>query len=110
MKPTVISRVVVLGFVSLQLLGCTWVPLTDGGQGVRVLAAGAVSGCEKVRTVNAQTTDRVWIFARTDRKVDEELVALARNEAALANGNAVVATGPRDNGRQSFEIYRCVDR
>jgi hypothetical protein len=49
----------------------------------------------------------VLIFARTQRKVHEELESLARNEAATMGGNAVAPTGEPAEGRQSFDVYRC---
>lgn len=110
MKPAEITRAFVVGCLTVHVLGCTWVPVTDGGRGVRVLTMSAAADCEKLRTINAQTADRVWIFARTERKVREELLALAQNEAALTDGNAIAATSPREDGRQSFEIYRCPSR
>ena len=94
--------------VSLPTLGCTWVPLTDEGGMVRVLQASAVTECRKISTVKTTTSDRI-IFARSERKVREELEALARNDAAEAGGNAIVPSTAVAKGRQSFDIYRCPD-
>jgi hypothetical protein len=98
---------VVLGGLGVLTLGCSWVPLTDAGRGVRVLEANAAADCQKVSTVDSKTADRVVVFSRTDRKMREELESLARNEAAEDGGNAIVPLGPMENGRQSFAIYRC---
>ena len=97
----------VLGAASLA---CNWVPLSEGGEGVRVAQASELRGCESVGRTNAQTTDRVVIFARSDEKIEQELESLARNEAALMGGNAIAAAGPIADGRQSFEVYRCAKR
>ena len=88
-------------------LGCNWVPLTSEGENVRVLQASAVSDCQKVGKVSSKTSDRILIFARTDRKIREELESLARNEAVDLNGDAIVPIGTEADGRQSFEVYRC---
>jgi hypothetical protein len=89
------------------LSACTWVRLTEQGKGVRIVQASEVETCRKVGHATAQTTDRFAIFARTDRKIDEEIAFLARNEAARMGGNAIVPSGARSDGRQAFEVYRC---
>jgi hypothetical protein len=93
--------------IVLSTLSCTWVPLTDEGQSVRVLRAEATADCEKVGRIGSQTADRVVIFARSDQKVREELESLARNEANGLGGDAIVPIGTATNGRQSFDVYRC---
>ena len=93
--------------ILVSALGCNWVPLTSEGEHVRVLQARAVTDCQSVGKVTSKTSDRVIIFARSDRKVREELESLARNEAVGLNGNAIVPIGTEINGRQSFEVYRC---
>lgn len=102
-----ISKRTILAAIAASVLGCTWVPLTDAGRSVRTLPASAVAGCEKVGTTRSKTSDRVVIFARTERKVREELESLARNEAADVGGNAIVPIDAVVDGRQSFDIYRC---
>jgi len=92
------------------LFACNWVPLTDAGEAVRVAKPAELRGCASIGRTNAQTTDRVLIFARGDEKIQQELEALARNEAALMGGDAVAAAGPIEKGRQSFEVYRCSKR
>ena len=93
--------------VMLPTLACNWVPLTSEGEKIRVLQAGAVSDCQKVGTVTSKTSDRIIIFARSDRKIREELESLSRNEAVGLNGDAIVPIGTESGGRQSFEVYRC---
>jgi hypothetical protein len=102
-----ITSVVIMCAITVPTLGCTWVPLTDEGGNVRILQANAAADCQKISTVSSKTADRVVIFARSDRKVREELESLARNEAADAGGNAIVPIGAMTNGRQSFAVYRC---
>jgi len=93
--------------VALCVSGCTWVSVTEEGQDIRVLQAGATTGCEKIGNVSAKTTDHVTIFARSDRKIQEELEGLARNEATELGGDAIVPVGSPVDGRQSFDVYRC---
>jgi hypothetical protein len=106
-KPIEIAGGLILLAIVLPAVGCTWVPLTVEGQNVRVLDATDVAGCQKIGTTTAKTADRVVVFARTDRKVHEELASLARNQAAEMGGDALVATGSPAEGRQSFDVYRC---
>jgi hypothetical protein len=71
------------------------------------LHAADVAECEKLGKTAATTADRVVFFARSKRKVNEELETLARNEAARMGGDAVVATDSEKEGRRSFDVYRC---
>jgi len=102
-----VTSVVMICAVTVSTLGCTWVPLTAEGRNVRILQEIAAADCEKISTVNAKTAERVGLFARSDRKVREELESLAKNEAAVKDGNAIVPIETMTNGRQSFIIYRC---
>jgi hypothetical protein len=107
MKPLrTFARLIVLAIL-VSMCACTWVPLTDEGARVRILKASEVAGCEKLAETTSRTSDRVVIFARSDRKVREELDSLARNEAADLGGDAIAPIGTPKNGRQSFGVYRC---
>jgi hypothetical protein len=100
------SGIIALAIVA-PMLGCTWVPITSEGQEVRILQSMEVTDCKKIGTTTAKTSDRAVFFARTDRKIREELDSLARNEAAELGGDAVVPIGSATDGRQSFDVYRC---
>ena len=110
MKLIRFTSVVITSAITMPTLGCTWVPLTEEGRNVRILQASAAEDCQKISTVSSKTADRVVIFARSDRKVREELESLARNEAADGGGNAIAPIGAMVNGRQFFDVYRCQDR
>ncbi len=107
LKPIKIAGALAMLTILGPTLGCNWVPLTSEGENVRVLQASAVTDCQKVGKVSSKTSDRILIFARTDRKIREELESLARNEAVDLNGDAIVPIGTEADGRQSFEVYRC---
>ena len=106
-KPIEIASALAMLSILGPTLGCNWVPLTSEGENVRVLQASAVTDCQKVGKVSSKTSDRILIFARTDRKIREELESLARNEAVDLNGDSIVPIGTEADGRQSFEVYRC---
>jgi hypothetical protein len=109
-KPIDIASTISTLAILLSALGCTWVPLTSEGENVRVLQASAVADCQKVGKITSKTSDRIWIFARTDQKIREELESLSRNEAVDLNGDAIVPIGAVTDGRQTFEVYRCETR
>ena len=91
--------------------GCTWVKLTTPGEGVHVGTISEVAACKKLGATHAKTSTKVAFFARSAKKVDEEIESLARNEAADMGGNTIVAQGPTSSeGRRSFDVYRCSGR
>jgi hypothetical protein len=101
----------VIGLLAVLLgTGCAWVSLTPEGETVRVLAPAQAAGCQGLGHTTSQTTGRVLMFARVERTVNEELDSLARNEAARMGGDAVVPRGAVEDGRRSFDVYRCGSR
>ena len=74
---------------------------------MHVATAGEIAGCTTKGLTHAQTTDRVLIFARREQTIQHELESLARNEAALMGGDAIVPASPVERGRQTFDVYRC---
>jgi hypothetical protein len=89
--------------------GCTWIELTDAGADVMQATRDEAAECRLVGTVTSSTQDRVLI-RRGRGKVAEELIVLARNEAATLGGNTIVPLGEPVNGRQDFEVYTCHPR
>ncbi len=107
MRPvTLATSIGVLGVALLQS-ACVWVSLTSGGEQVRVLEPAEAADCRRLGSTTSQTTDHVLIFARVDRTVNEEVQSLARNEAAQMGGDGIVPRGALEQGRQSFDVYRC---
>lgn len=104
------SGAAIVALAAALLGGCTWVPLTSEGESVRLVDDAETAGCEEIGRTHARTTDHVWIFARSRDKVRDELVALARNEAAKMGGDTIAARGSASEGEQNFGVYRCVSR
>ncbi len=98
-------RLTLLGAL-LPLAACTWIELTAAGAAVAQGSPGAVDDCEHVGTVAASTQNRM-LLKRSRGKVAEELIVMARNEAATLGGDTVVPTGAMAEGRQNFNVYRC---
>ena len=101
-----LKHIVVALFLSV-LTACNWVDVSSEGQAVRLVEEDAVNNCERVGRTRSQTTDRVLFVDRNRDKLREELVSLARNEAAQLGGNRIVAESEVVDGRQSFGVYRC---
>lgn len=88
--------------------GCTWVKVSDTGEGVAISKNAPVEDCEKLKTLHVQVKDNlVGSVDRSSKKVAKELQTLARNEAALDGGNFIVPVSAPASGRQSFDVYRC---
>lgn len=87
--------------------GCTWVKLTPEGEQVRVLTQESVASCERIGRIRSKTKESVAKIARSQRKVQAELEALARNDAARMGGNTIAPLGPIEKGEQPFGVYRC---
>lgn len=90
------------------LSGCTWVAVTPEADHIRIVSSEALEDCERVGTTKARTKTSIGVFARSKKKVAEELETLARNDAPELGGNTIVAEGPvSDDGMQRFAIYDC---
>ena len=92
---------------SVVLTGCTWVKLTPEGAGVRATTGDAVASCERIGRTKARTRAKAWVFPRNQDRVREELLSLARDDAAEMGGTDVAPLGEMADGRQEFGIYRC---
>lgn len=102
------SRWVAPAAATVLLLGaCSWVPLKPEAEQVRVRAEGDVSGCERLGKTHTRTLERVGPFPRRERKILEELEALARNEAVQMGGNSVAPLEGMLGGERDYGIYRC---
>lgn len=96
-------------FLALTLNACSWVDLTPEGKKVRVLSADEVKSCTKKGKTTVSIKADVAGIDRKHEKVKEELEMLARNSAVDLKGDTVVPTSEIENGRQTFDVYRCVN-
>ncbi|MCB1672639.1 MAG: DUF4156 domain-containing protein [Gammaproteobacteria bacterium] len=100
----------IIFFLTLSLFvlsACSWVRVTPEGVPVRLLNSNQISTCTRLGTTTSTTSSRVLFVPRGSEKVQAELVDLARNEAGLMGGNAIVADSTVDSGRQHFIVYSC---
>ena len=86
--------------------GCQFVQVTDKGANVKQATSADVANCREVGEVNATTRARVLV-KRGDVRVRQELIDLARNQAAELGANAIVPVAPHEDGKQTFRAYSC---
>lgn len=90
------------------LVGCTWVEPTPESERVRIVPADRVADCRRLGELTTYTKAEIAGVNRNSDKVQEELEALARNEAAEMDADTIVAATETSNGRQTYIVYRCV--
>ncbi len=90
------------------LSACQWVKPSEEGSAVALVKPIHVENCEKLGSTTSTVKEKVGIVKRKEQKVTDELVTLAKNEAAKMGGDTILAKGSRESGSQSFEIYRCL--
>ena len=106
---TMVKKIVTLGAMCVLLQACAWVELTPAGEKTRVLSAAEVTHCKRLGTTTASVKAEVAGIGRAPERVQEELESLARNSAAAdLKGDTIVPIGKPKDGKQVFEVYRCV--
>lgn len=88
-------------------VGCAWVKSSAKSHEVMLLTQDQVVNCVKKGVTTSQTLSKITFVPRSNDKVFGELVMLAKNEAVILGGDAVVAEGHMKEGRQVFGVYRC---
>ena len=94
---------------TVLVTSCAWVKLTPEGEKVRVLSMSEVSSCKKLGKTTASLKEKIAGMKRNEDKVQKEMQALARNSAADMGGDTVVPVSEIQDGRQIFEVYKCVN-
>jgi len=93
-----------------SLCSCTWVKPTPLGSTVAVTQASNVRSCQNLREVTVSVTSKVGFYKRDADTVATELTTLARNEAVSDGGDTIVPSSSIENGKQSFNVYKCNKR
>jgi len=93
--------------IAFVLGACQWVKTSDAGMNVSLVKAEHVQNCKNLGTTRVSVKDKIGFIKRKKGKVADELINLARNEAARSGGDSIVAEGPETDGEQSFSIYNC---
>ncbi|MCC6207920.1 MAG: DUF4156 domain-containing protein [Gammaproteobacteria bacterium] len=103
------NRIAMAAAIVVTLQACAWVDLTPEGEKTRVLSAAEVTHCKRLGTTTASVKAELAGIERAPERVQQELEALARNSAvADLKGDTVVPVGKPKNGKQVFEVYRCI--
>jgi Domain of unknown function (DUF4156) len=89
------------------LSSCTYVPLQQGAEKVRVVAVDAISSCENLGEITASTTDRIAVVDRNRLKVLDEVETAARNQAAQMGANTIAPLSELDSGERRYGAYKC---
>lgn len=97
--------------VAMLVMGFKWVKLTPEGEKVRVLEATEVASCKKLGKTTVSIKAKVAGIKRKQKKVKQELEYQARNSAAtdFEGGDTVVVTSAITDGKQKFDVYKCVN-
>ena len=100
----------ILGTALLSFTACAgnWVQLTPEGQQVRLALPVDVADCRRMGTSSASALNNIGPVQRGGERLQEELVTLARNEAADMGGNRIVAESTIIDGRQTFGVFSCI--
>ncbi len=109
MKLSVMRVCLRLGAVTGVLLvaACAWVKPSTDSQQVALVKPELVASCQRLGETSAKTLAKIVVINRSDRKLAHELVTLAKNQAAVMQGDAIVAETPIVAGEQTFGVYRC---
>jgi len=102
-----------IGFLlgaAVWLSGCTWVEPTKEGGEVLLVKAFNVEGCQHLGSTETSVKHVIGPVTRSEEKVTEELITLAKNRAAEMGGNSIVAKASPADGAMSFDVYRCGDQ
>ena len=91
----------------LGLAACSWVSLDPGAETVTQRDGDSLTDCKRLGKTHTQTLDGLGFLPRRPSRVEEDLLALARNEAVRMGGNVVSPLSGVVAGEQDFAIYRC---
>jgi hypothetical protein len=96
--------------VTAVAAGCALVELTPGGAGVRLASAEAVVTCTNLGRVTADVIAKVGFLPRHPDAVQDNINVTARNSAADMGADTIVPASKIEDGRQTFDVYRCLRR
>lgn len=90
------------------LSGCSVLQPLPAAKNISILQKSQVESCIHLADTHVKTLNKVGIFYRNSRDMQEELLILAKNQAVELKGNAIVQISPMENGETDFAIYHCM--
>lgn len=103
------KKLLAIVLFAFTLGACTWVELTPEGEKVRVLSLSEVQSCKKKGKVTASLKAKIAGIDRNKKKVQKELEFIGRNSAVDIDGDTIVPVGEIKDGKQVFDVYRCIN-
>jgi len=99
-------RPAAIAVIALLLGGCVGMKLSAAGAQVAQAVPAEVTACELVGKVTSSIPSKT-LNRLSPGKVREQLIVLARNEAAGLGGDTIAPAGPMFEGQQEFNVFRC---
>ncbi len=93
--------------IPAALVSCAWVEPTSEGSAINLLQLSEATQCTRIGTTTSSIKDRIGWFNRSEDKVADELLTLARNAAAEMGGDSLTANSEPTEGNQQFVVYNC---
>lgn len=90
--------------------GCALVELTPAGAGVRLASPEAVVTCTNLGRLTADVIAKVGFLPRHPDAVQDNIDVTARNAAAGMGADTIVPASKVEDGKQTFDVYRCLRR
>ena len=75
---------------------------------MRVLAPNEISTCKLLGKTSNSVTAKV-VVKRPIETIESELMIMGRNSASDMGGDTIVPLTVVTDGKQSFNIYKCID-
>jgi len=105
-----ITKIIILiAATGLFINGCASIEMSSGGEKVRVLSPNEVSSCKHLGRTNNSVTAKVAGVKRPIETIESELMTMGRNSASDMGGDTIVPLTVVTDGKQSFNIYKCVN-
>jgi microcompartment protein CcmL/EutN len=86
------------------------VELTGAGAAVRLATPEAVTACTNLGHITASVVHKVGFIPRHPDAVQDNINVTARNSAAGMGGDTIVPASKVEEGKQTFDVYRCARR
>lgn len=94
--------------IAVMFVGaCAWVKPSPRSEQVRVATPAEVVNCVKKGTTSVTTVEKIMFIPRSGKKIQEELLIMARNEALILKGDRIVAEGEPVDAQLTYSVYQC---